>query len=172
MPIIHDVAAAQQLNQWANEKNVLIVLKPHFAQDLSQIKNLHLSNIRYIDDSFFAKNKISSYEFVGSCDALITDYSSIYFDHMLCNKPIGLVWEDIDEYREKPGFAMDVEACGKGGVQIYNIADFLNFITQISEGIDVCAEARNEICRQVNYAADGKNAKRVVDFMIEKANLK
>ena len=68
-----------------------------FRQDISYIQKYALSNICFIDDAFFRRNNITSYEFVGSCDALITDYSSIYFDYLLCGKPAAVIWEDIEE---------------------------------------------------------------------------
>ena len=43
-----------------------------------------------INDSFFIDNDITSYELLAACDSMITDYSSVYFDYTLCDKPIGL----------------------------------------------------------------------------------
>ena len=111
LPILHDSQKAQCLNEIAKNNNVLIVLKPHFAQDLRYIKDLGLSNIRFITDSFFAENDITSYEFVGGCDALLTDYSSIYYDFTLCDKPVAVIWEDIEEYKTKD-WEMDVTFMG------------------------------------------------------------
>lgn len=171
LPVIHDTQAAIALNQWANQMDVLLVLKPHFAQNVGQIKDLNLSNIRFIDDSFFTQNAISSYAFVAGCDALITDYSSIYFDYTLCDKPIGLVWEDLEEYRKNPGFALDIDEYGKGGVKIYNLEDFKGFLQQVAEDNDVCLEARRKLRDQVNYAPDGHNTQRVTDYIIQEAML-
>lgn len=171
LPIIHNVEMAKQLNDSAKMNDVLIVLKPHFAQDLSEVKDLKMSNIRFIDDGFFVENKMSSYEFVGSCDALITDYSSIYYDFTLCDKPIAVIWEDFEEYQSNPGFAVDVDYYLKGAEKIYTLQEFEQFVTDVSEGKDRLKEARQEIRDLVNYAVDNKNAKRVVDFIIEKAEL-
>lgn len=171
LPIINDADKAAALNTYAKEHNILIVLKPHFAQDISYITNLNLSNILFINDSFFSDNKISSYEFVGNCDALITDYSSIYFDYMLCDKPIALVWEDIEEYKQSPGFAIDIEKYLGGGEQIYTLNELNTFLKHIAEDEDVMKMQRNQICAMTNYATDGQNSARVVDFIIEKAKL-
>lgn len=171
LPIIHDSEAAARLNEYAREKKVLIVLKPHFAQDVSYVKDLGLSNVRFIDDSFFVKNDISSYEFVGSCDALITDYSSIYYDFTLCQKPIALIWEDYEEYKKVPGFAEGVDSLLEGGEKLYTLPELCDFISEVAEGKDRLFDVRYEICKKVNFNADGNSSKRVVDFIIEKANL-
>ncbi len=171
LPIISDLDAAKQLNDCAREAEVLIVLKPHFAQDLSRIKELGLSNIRFITDRFFVNNRITSYEFVAGCDALITDYSSIYYDYTLADKPIAAIWEDVEEYRQEPGFAVDIDYYMKGAEKIYNLEHFKTFIENVASGKDVLCQERREIRDLTNYATDGKNTQRVVDFIVEKAKL-
>ena len=162
---------ARKLNEVARKNNVLLVVKPHFAQDISYITDCNLSHIRFINDSFFAEHNISSYEFVGSCDALITDYSSIYYDYLLCDKPIAAIWEDIEEYRANPGFAVDVDYYVKGAEKVYTLDDFESFIDRLANGVDLLREERAEINALVNQSTDGKNAARVADFIIEKADL-
>ena len=135
-PIIHTAEQARMLNECAKDNDMLIVLKPHFAQNLDYIKDLSLSNIRFIDDSFFKDNRISSYQFVGSCDALITDYSSIYYDFLLCDKPIAAIWEDIEEYKESTGLIDDYEFYMKGAEKIYTIQDMEEFILRLAKGKD------------------------------------
>ena len=171
LPVVHDEKTASELNEFAKIKRVLLVLKPHFAQDLSRIKDLKLSNIVFINDEFFTENKITSYEFVGSCDALLTDYSSVYYDYTLCDKPIGLIWEDIDEYRKDPGFAVDIDFMCSGGEKIYSEKELEEFIERISCGVDVLKDKRREIKNLVNYSDDGMNAERVTDFIVKEAAL-
>lgn len=122
-PIIHDLHDMKRLNTYAREKNILIVIKPHFAQDLSAVNVTELSNIQFINDNFFKEHGISSYEFVNSCDALISDYSSIYYDYLLCDKPIALAWEDYEEYKKNPGFSVNIEYYCKGGEKIFNLKE-------------------------------------------------
>ncbi len=171
LPIIGDPEAARYVNDCARQQGVLLVLKPHFAQDVSKIKDSGLSNIRFIDDSFFTKNGISSYDFVGGCDALITDYSSIYFDFLLCHKPIAVVWDDIEDYRKNPGFAIDVEQYVAGAEKIYDGTDLCGFIERLAAGDDLLAVERDRINRIANVADDDQNSRRVVDFIIKQAGL-
>ena len=167
LPIIHEASAAERLNHVAAENEILIVIKPHFAQDLSYIKNLDLSNIRFIDDSFFAKHNITSYEFVNACDALITDYSSVYFDYTLCDKPVAAVWEDIVEYKKTPGLVANYEYLMKGAEKIFSLEDFAGFVRRVGEGEDLLKREREEIRDYANLSTDGKNSARVVDFILK-----
>ena len=172
LPIINNAEKAKLLNDCLIEKNVLIILKPHFAQDVSYVKDLGLSNIRFIDDNFFVKNNISSYEFVGGCDALISDYSSIYYDYTLCDKPIAVVWEDIEEYKQKPGLVENYEYYLQGAEKVYTIQEMLGFVDRVVNGEDVLKSERQYIRDLCNYSNDGQSAKRVADFILEKINYK
>lgn len=170
-PVIHDAKKASELNDYAREKGVLIIVKPHYAQDVSYITDLNLSNIRIVKDSFFEENGFSSYEFMASCDSLITDYSSIYFDYLLCDKPIAVCWEDIDEYTEYPGFSLDVNDYMSCTHKIYTLPDFYKYLDEIASGVDSMKEERGKINCRANKYTDGKSAKRVADFIVEKAGL-
>ncbi|MBQ7373245.1 MAG: CDP-glycerol glycerophosphotransferase family protein [Clostridia bacterium] len=170
-PIVWNKEYATKLNDYAKKTDTLIVLKPHFAQDVSKIKNWELDNLRIISDSFFIENNITSYQFVASCDALLTDYSSIYFDYTLCDKPIGLIWEDYEDYEKNPGFAFDMKYYMQGGEKIYSVEELCSFIQNVADGVDVLQEDRRKIRDVANFSIDGKSAMRVTDFIIKKAKL-
>ena len=172
MPLLHDLENAKKLNAIAKELNTLLVLKPHYVQDTTDIKKENFSNIVLIDDTLFAKNGISSYGFLAGCDALVTDYSSVYYDFLLCNKPIGVVWEDIEEYRAFPGFAIDIDYVMKGAEKIYTVEDFRRFLQDLHSGVDRLQAEREEICAFANYSDDGQNTKRVTDAIIRELDCK
>lgn len=171
LPIIHEEEHAKKLNETARQNDVLIIMKPHFVQDTSMIRDLKLSNIRFIDDDFFQEFGLTSYEMLAASDALITDYSSVYFDYTLTDKPIGVVWEDIEEYSKFPGFALDLSYYLKGAEKIYTIDELCAFVRNVAAGRDPLREERREIRDVVNISTDGNNAARVADFIIDKANL-
>ncbi len=171
LPLIHNKKNAVQLNDIAKKNNVLIVVKPHFAQDVSLIKKQRLSNILLIDDGFFAEHDITSYEMLAGSDALITDYSSVYFDYTLRDKPIAVVWEDIEEYRKFPGFAIDLNDYLRGAEKTNTIEKLCAFIISTANNEDHLQLERREIRDRVNISTDGQNSKRAVDFIVGKANL-
>ncbi|MBR2282467.1 MAG: CDP-glycerol glycerophosphotransferase family protein [Spirochaetales bacterium] len=145
IPIIHDEQLAIRVNDVAREHRVLIVVKPHFAQDVSKIKALQMSNIVFIDDVFLTSKGFLNYDLLAVSDALLTDYSSVYYDYLLTDRPIGLCWEDFDDYKEKEGFIVDTDVVMAGGEKIYTAEDLGEFIGRIGSDIDVLAEKRNEI---------------------------
>ena len=65
-----------------SDNNLVFVYKPHFY-DLEFIKNINISDrFVLIDDDSYDE----LYNFIGLCDVLITDYSSIYFDFIITKK--------------------------------------------------------------------------------------
>lgn len=167
LPILHNVDNAVKLNDFASKQNCLIILKPHFAQDISYIKELQLSNIVFINDEFFKAHNITSYEFVAAADALLTDYSSIYYDYLICDKPIGLIWEDIDDYVVDPGLVSNYKELCSGGEKIYNIEELLQFVEYIGDGIDLMEQQRNAINERVNVKQQESVTRNVVNFIIK-----
>lgn len=172
IPLLHNADDIRQLNEIAIKNKVLIVIKPHFVQDTTLIKETNASNIKIIDDDFIKNQNIDSYEFMGSCDALISDYSSTYYDYTLCDKPIALVWEDYDAYKSSPGIADGVEKLLEAGIKVYNLKELNTFIESVADGEDTLKDIRRNICDIVNHSRDGKNTQRVTDFIIAKAKIK
>lgn len=171
IPLIDDIESAKQLNTAAAACDTIIVIKPHPAQDIQYIQKMNLSHIRFIDDGFFTKHCISSYEFVGSCDALITDYSSIYYDYTLCDRPIALIWADIETYKASPGLIHNYEYMTQGGEKVYTLDELVAFVQRVSRGEDLLQAQRREIRDYVNISTDSKNSSRVVNFISQKAKL-
>ncbi|MGN0527800.1 MAG: CDP-glycerol glycerophosphotransferase family protein [Eubacterium sp.] len=165
MPILYNESIAAEINKCAGQNDILIVIKPHPAQDVSRIKKLDLDNLVFIDDDFFRKNDIDNYLLLANCDALITDYSSVYYDYLLCDKPIGLCWDDFEEYNKREGFAVDPHFILKGGVKIYNSTDMCSFISDVAKGIDTLCRERNEIKNIIHNYSDGNSTKRVTDYI-------
>ena len=53
---------------------------------------------------------VEPYEFINCCDALVTDYSSVFFDYSITKKPIILFIYDIDSYLEDRGINFDIRS--------------------------------------------------------------
>ncbi len=168
-PIIYNRNIAEKINCVAKENNVLIIIKPHPVQDVSIIKDYHLSNMVFIDNDYLIEHSIEGYELLGSVDSLLTDYSSVYYDFLLCDKPIGLCWDDFEEYKKRVGFVkgLDINYICSGGLKIYNADDLCSFIVDIANNKDSLKDERNKICRIVHDHADNQSTKRVVDLIEE-----
>ncbi len=168
MPIIYNENIANQINDFARDRNVLVIIKPHPVQDVSKITAMNLSNLVFIDNSFLADNNLENYVLLGSCDAMLSDYSSVYYDYLLTDKPIGLCWDDFDTYNKTVGFTVDPHFILAGGEKIYNADDLNAFIDRLSKGEDVLRQKRREIKDLVHKHTDNQSTKRVADFIENK----
>lgn len=70
--------------------------------------------------------EIPNYEFINSADALITDYSSIFFDYSITRKPIVLFMYDLEEYMEDRGVYFDIKDLPFQ--KVYNIDDMCDLL--------------------------------------------
>lgn len=169
-PIMYDEKIAERISQKAAEERVLIIIKPHPAQDMSRITKLNLQNIVFVDNEFLSKNGLENYELLRSVDALISDYSSVYYDYLLCDKPIGLCFDDFEEYSSNEGFTVDPDFILAGGEKLYNAQDLCDFIGRIAVNQDILIEKRNEIKKLCHTFCDDKSTQRVTDYILEKLN--
>lgn len=169
LPLLHTAADAETLNQTLAQTETLLIVKPHFAQDVSRLRPAALSHIVFINDDFLTERKIGSYELLAGSDALITDYSSVYFDYLLRDKPIAAVWADLEAYRANPGFAIEPTRYLSGAVRVDKLADLTAFIRDVAAGRDDKRAARAENNAWANRP--GESTPRVADFIVEKANL-
>lgn len=167
MPILYTMDIAQTINDYASSAGVLLIVKPHPAQDVSKISMLHLSHLRFIDHDFLDQHGIINYQLLASVDALITDYSSVYYDYLLTDKPIGLCWDDFDSYNAREGFTVDPNVMMAGGEKIYTPDELCGFIRHVADGEDVLRKERTELKKKIHLYDDGCSTKRVVDYIEE-----
>jgi CDP-glycerol glycerophosphotransferase (TagB/SpsB family) len=168
MPIIYTQQDANLINECAVKNKMLIIVKVHQVQDVTKISEYNLSNLIFIKNDFFDDKDFTNYQLLGSSDAMISDYSSVYYDYLLCDKPIGLCFDDFEEYNKREGFTMDPNVILAGGEKIYNTNDFCDFIANVAQGKDLLKEKRNEIKLMCHDNIDNKSSERIVDYLEEK----
>lgn len=62
-----------------------------------------------VTDQILSSLDVSLYELIGATDALVTDYSSIWIEYLLLDRPIGFIAPDLEEYQATRGlFPHDV----------------------------------------------------------------
>lgn len=145
-----DPELLQRLEPEFRDKNILLVIKPHPMDDVDpKIKGI--KNILILKDS---EMNISLHRLLKYSDALVTDFSSIYFDYMLLDRPIAFACPDPEQYRKNRGFVVDDIAELMPGYHINNVSDFLKFISDIAKGKDSFCEKRRE-CNRLCNSFDG-----------------
>lgn len=147
-------------------KGILLLIKPHPLQDLSFIEISRLENIRFITDQTLADAGVQLYELVENCDGLLTDYSSIYYDYLLLDRPIGFLIGDMAEY--KRGFVIPDPLSEMTGPKIQTLEELIAFFDDLLAGRDVYGEARARLKACVFRYPDDKNCERLYSFLLSK----
>ena len=109
---------------------------------------------------------------MGKSDALFTDYSSTYYDYLLLDRPIGLCWDDYEEYSKREGFVVDMDVVMAAGEKLYTPEDMCGFITRLARGEDVLATERRQVIDMIHDYQDGNSTQRVVDYLAKKLQIK
>ena len=98
---------------------------------------------------------------IAAAEAVITDYSSLYYDALLLGKPVILFAPDMEQYRRRRGFYLPYQ-------------DLSGFHTDSAEGLvwaaahlelwhtrEAAARGR-ELVKRYAYACDGKTSRRIL----------
>lgn len=163
-PIVDDKTKMTELNKLLSMDNTILLIKPHPMQDLVEADLEQYSNVRIIQQQDLDENKVTLYNLLKEADALVTDYSSVYFDFLLLNRPIGFTIDDIKDYEKSRGFVVDDPLEIMPGEKIINFSDFIRFIEQIISNDDKYSKERHEINNLCNTYKDGNGSKHILEF--------
>lgn len=173
IPSVNNEDELKKLDDCLKKEDILLVIKLHPAEDTSILRKLDLDHIKLVEDSIFDSDHSTVYHYLSNVDALITDYSSLYYDFMLTKKPIGMAVSDIKNYIANNTLIFDVDNYESSlpGEYIYTFDDLLKFIHHVSVGNDKYYEVRMEKVKLYHKYFDDKSADRVIALM-EKKGLK
>lgn len=114
-----------QLDVVLKETNTLLLIKIHPMDALQNTTFKPYSNIIVIKPR---ETSIPLYPLLGSCDFLLTDYSSVFIDYQILHKPIGFVMNDIEEYKNSRGLFIDDLEKNLPGPILSNLSMLIDFI--------------------------------------------
>lgn len=167
VPLLTDEEKFETLNSCLNDNDSLLIIKLHPVQDTSNISENTKSNIMFLSDKTLKEKGTGVYELLAESSALLTDYSSVYYDYLLTDKPIGLVIDDIGEYAENRGLAFEYKDYIKGDY-ICSLDELMSFIADVAQDRDPAEEERLWAKAQWCDFTDFKSTQRVADFILEK----
>lgn len=162
-----DEEQVKNLNDFLRNKECRLIVKIHPLQKFSE--NLgKLSNIEFITQEELNKGEMSVYALLRAADALITDYSSVFFDYMLLDRPIAFTVDDIKKYQAERGFSFDNPYEYMPGPHLESLEGIKKFIEDVVQDRDEYREERNRVNNIVNFYQDGNSSKRIAETFIGK----
>lgn len=154
------------LEQFCKENNLFFVFKLH-PSDASKVCqwNIESEYIGVLTDEMLDEQCM--YEFLNAADVLITDYSSVYFDYLLLDKPIIFTDNDADNYGDNRGFILEPLDFWRPGAVLHTMSDMYRELADIIKGKDTYKEARHALLPFVHKYQDGNATQRLLDFLQE-----
>lgn len=145
---------------------VLIKLHPLSNMTVSEFSEYRRENIKIIDNNEFECSGMDLYTLLKQSDCLITDYSSVFFDYLLLDRPIGFAVEDIEDYSSERGFTIE-DPCGFMPGEFFSDGKgMLEFIESVFEGKDRYREKRKKYNDIFNKFQDSENCRRIIETFI------
>lgn len=164
-PILYTPEMVNELNEFLEEKKIHLCIKLHPLQLRDKIMDVDLSNIHLMTNDDLENMNVQLYEIINHFDALLTDYSSVSFDYLYLDRPIGYTLDDLEEYRNTRGFPMENPLDYMPGHHIYTYDDLVRFIADISTEKDEYASERDRVRKEVGMPEGGKCCQQLLEFL-------
>ncbi len=146
LPIATSVELLHRLDSWLGEKGGILFIKahPYALAKSSGLQGEQFQNIVFVNDEMIRAEGLRLYEFVAAFDSLLTDYSSIYFDFLLLDRPIGFTLDDYESYQKMRGFIFPDAKDMMPGQHIYSFDELCSFVAAVCSGDDSYCEERGK----------------------------
>lgn len=164
LPIINTLNKLKEVDSFLRQKSMLLIIKIH-PYAFSFVKAQEFTNIYTLTNNDLIQHGIKLYEFIKDFDALLTDYSSVYVDYLLLDRPIGFTVDDYEEYEQKRGFMLENAIQYLPGHHIYDYDDLLKYFDDIWKNHDEYQDDRHKINKFFNKYHDNKNCERIAEFL-------
>lgn len=157
------------INKRLREMKIILAIRLHPA-NFKEItiepsrENFIKSNIRIINDTEIEQD---IYSILSIFDFLITDYSSIFFDYLLLDRPIIFTPFDIEQYiQNNDQFLYDYKKITPGP-KARDWNEVLEYIHEINDITNTYQKEREKIRNIFHRYVDGNNCKRVYEMIIK-----
>lgn len=140
--VIHCLEDLKKLDQLLGSLGYWMIIKIHHLQDTSFLEFANVDNILYLTDNELLISKIQVNTLLSSASILLTDYSSVFYDYLLLDRPIGFLLGDISGYDR--GFIMENPLDYMPGVNIHSFDELCQFLRDPLNNDDIYQAKREE----------------------------
>lgn len=151
-------------NKFLAENNLALIIKSHPFEESGRSNNalrFQTENIRIIREEALHQNNLDFYELLSVADLLITDYSSVYFDYLLLERPIIFTPVDLEVYRASRGLLLEPYDDWTPGPKCFSMDSLTREIQKSLADREYYASERNRLKRIVHYYQDADSSMRV-----------
>jgi CDP-glycerol glycerophosphotransferase len=143
----------ERLSEFARRHDLLVVLKlhPFLADAMSGLSAPNILQVSPVSDI---------YPLLSHFDLLLTDYSSIFFDYLLLDRPVVFYPYDMESYRGGRELLFDYDAMTPGPRAV-DFDGLLAALESTLTGPDTFVEARQKVTDLVHDHRDGRSMARL-----------
>ena len=154
------------LNNFLESHNAFLLVRKHHNEAM-RFTDLYKSDYIRSRIIFAGQNKYPDVQpLLKYTDILITDYSGIYFDFLLLNRPIGFAPYDYNDYVKERNFLFDYYE-NTPGSKLSSQNDLEKFLEKALYDSNFESELRKSIIGRFHKYLDGKSCERISNKMRE-----
>ena len=150
----------ERLNKFLETQDAYLLIRGH-REEMERISENYgeekLSRILPAHQEFFP----DAQRLLAHVDVLITDYSSIYLDFLLLDKPIIFIPYDLEKYQSYRGFLFDYDTHTPGD-KVGTQAEFMESIDRALNQPELGAIERAQMKKLFHTYEDGKSSERIL----------
>ncbi|WP_254536217.1 CDP-glycerol glycerophosphotransferase family protein [Halomarina litorea] len=129
-----------------------LLVKPHPFERVSSVDGLdHVSTLEGVDDV---------YPLLDAFDVLVTDYSSVFLDFLLLDRPVVFYAPDLETYRAERGFYYDYETFVPGPVAV----DTDSLLARLTDAIEADPYAARRSALREAFLVDATGSRSATVF--------
>ena len=162
-PVDDGPAELAALLDGLRERNIQLVVKPH-PLDADRRRRPGLVTV---DDEDLVRAGVSLYELLGASSGLVTDYSSVWVDYLLLDRPVAFLVPDRSSY-DRALFPADVLDWVPGEVVNRHDRPFASFLADLDSGGRTGATMRREVARRIGLNPTTTAADDLLDALEER----
>lgn len=157
---LDEIFDVRRTDEFLQQHNAKLLIKPHRDLDIAD-GIIETDAIQCIDSD------TDSHQYLREIDILITDYSSIYYDFLLLDRPVVFYTPEYSTFEEIRGVHPNYENV-IAGPQVAYFEELLERLESIVNGSDEYRDRRQEIRDMFFEHADGNACERIVDSVMDK----
>lgn len=160
--------SADEFDSFLKKKKCKIIFKPHPHEEalvLEYLRENPSDNILILKDEDLLANDLDLYELLNSCDILMTDYSSIFYDYLLLDRPMIFAPVDLESYKDGRGFLIESFENWAPGPKVFDQPALQEEIASCLKKKDYYGEKRAWMRDLQHRYKDGESSRRLWEFI-------
>jgi CDP-glycerol glycerophosphotransferase (TagB/SpsB family) len=151
-----------RFDKFLEDNKIVILIRYHIneGEDLNKYVGGHC-----IDFSYNKFPNIQNEDVLQHVDSVMTDYSSIYCDFLLLDRPLIFLPYDLEEYKTQRGFMVEDFNKWSPGPKPKTFEEFLQVLKDLADGKDEFRAERKRVNDIINTKQTAHTPEKVVDYL-------